>query len=239
MSTCTDIKHQLAVASRVLANEKVVDAFGHISHRHPDKPDRFLLSCSRSPGLVTPDDIMEHTLEGDPVDSKGEQKPFLERFIHGAVYEARPDVQAVVHNHAYDIIPFSISKTPIRPAIHVAATIGKNIPIWDIRDKFHDTDLLVRNMDHGRELVRFMGDAKVALMRGHGAVVCGSDIIEAVLNSLYLMVNAQIILKAKALGDDIVYLSDGEIELGSKTHIGTPPAKRAWEYLVSRIETDF
>ena len=144
----------LVIANRILAREDVVDAYGHVSVRHPTKPDHYLLSRSLSPELVTKDDIIEFMLDGTPVTDK--RPPYLERFIHGAIYEARPEIRAVVHSHAEDTLPFSISKTtPLCCVAHVASDMGTKVPVWDIADKFGDaTNLLVTNMAQGRDMAR-------------------------------------------------------------------------------------
>lgn len=236
MEDLKSVIRKLAVANRILAAEGVVDAFGHISVRHPGQSDRYLLSRSRSPELVQVDDIMVFDLDGTPSDPRG-RTPYLERFIHGAVYQARPDVFSVVHNHAYDVIPFSVSKTPLRPVSHTCGRIGFPIPVWDIRDKFGDTRLLVENMEHGRDLVACLGKSTVALMRGHGCVVTGSSIEDAVMTSIYLRVNAQLQMNAMRLGE-VTYLSLGEISLNSSANQPKIGNERAWEYLCSRAKVD-
>src|SRR3954470_2393381 len=149
-----DLVTELVIANRILATEDVVDAYGHVSVRNPDNPERFFLSHSKSPSLVEAGDIVEHTLDGQAAKPQ-KRALYLERFIHAAIYEARPDVIAVVHAHAEDILPFGIAQaTPLRPVIHSGSFIGANVPVWDIADRFGDTDLLVRNMDHGRDLAR-------------------------------------------------------------------------------------
>ena len=218
----------VVVANRILAREDVVDAYGHVSLRHPDDPERYLMSRSRSPELVTLDDILELRLDGEVVDGRGHGF-YAERYIHGAIYEARPDVMSVVHNHSHEVIPFTISKEPLRPAFHVAAAIGAHIPVWDIRDNFGDTDLLVVNMDHGRDLARGLGDNTVVLMRGHGCAVVGRSIHAAVLTSIHLQSNARVLTAARAFGE-VTYMSPGEIEMMTETSLGELSASRAWEY---------
>ncbi len=150
---------ELVIANRILAAEKVCDAFGHVSIRHPDDPRKFLLSRGRAPELIEASDIMQFTLEG--ATAAGNGKPYLERFIHGAIYEARPDVQAVVHSHSYSVVPFSVIGEKLRPIMHVCATIGADIPVWDPQHNFGDTDLLVADMQQGRDLARALGRAHV------------------------------------------------------------------------------
>jgi len=158
----------LVIANRILAHEGIVDAYGHVSLRNPTNPERFILSRSRSPELVEARDIMEFTLDGTVV-GDDRRPPYLERFIHGSIYEARPDVMAVVHSHAEETLPFGITEVALKPMMHVAGLIGPRIPVWDIAEKFGDnTNLLVTNTDQGRDLARRLGDSKVTLMRGHG-----------------------------------------------------------------------
>ena len=212
--------------------EGVCDAFGHISVRHPDRPDRYLLSCSRAPELVSADDIMEFELDGSPVDAQGRQ-PYLERFIHGAVYEIRPEVHSIVHNHATGVLPYSVTETPLRPIQHTFARIGAQIPVWDIRDRFGDTNMLVSNLEQGRDLAACLANNVVVLMRGHGCTVTAPTIAEAVLTSVYLQVNAQLQMDAMRLGD-VTYLTSGEIEANSQINQPKSGSERAWEYYKAR-----
>ncbi len=231
MSDVNLVIKKLVIANRILAAEGVVDAYGHISVRNPGNPKRYFLACSRAPELVTVADIMEFEMDGTAVDAKG-RKPYLERYIHGALYESRPEVNSVVHNHAREVVPFSVSKTTLRPIAHVCGRIGHHIPVWDIRDKFGDTDLLVVNMEQGHDLARCVGNNVAALMRGHGAVATGPAIEETVLTAIYLMVNARMQMDAMRLGE-VTYLSRGEIEKTlTQPKVGT---ERAWEYLTSRV----
>ncbi len=233
MDTLMNCLGELVVANRILAREGVVDAFGHISVRHPDNPEKYLLSVSRAPELITRDDIVEFTLDGEAADLR-DRTPYGERFIHGAIYEMRPDVHSVIHNHSHEIIPFGVTKsTTLRPIAHVGSPIGRNVRTWDIRDKYGETDLLVVNMDQGRDLGATLGDSRVALMRGHGAVVVGATIRQAVMTAVYLQVNAKLQLQTLQLGDPI-YLSDAEVENCFKRQMSPLGLDRAWEYWVAR-----
>ena len=222
----------LVVANRIIANERVVDAYGHVSIRHPLKADRYLLSRSRSPELVESADIMEFDLAGKPVDGD-KRPPYLERFIHGAIYEARPDVRAVIHSHAEEVLPFSIATTPLRPVVHAASFIGAHIPVWDIRDNFGDTNLLVMNMAQGRDLARCLGRDTVALMRGHGFAAAAGSILEVVRIGVYMPRNAQVLMSALRLGA-VTDLSRGEIEAHAAMQQDSPAMWRAWEYWAMR-----
>ena len=232
MSDVKQAIRDLVIANRILANEQVVDAYGHISMRHPDNPRRYLMSCSRSPELVTEKDIMEFELDGTPVG--GDKRiPYVERHIHGAIYEQRPDLNAAVHSHAEDVLPFGIAPTPLRPVIHSGGFMGASAPIWDIREKFGDTTLLVTNMEQGRDLAEALGDGCVTLMRGHGFAAAGTALSDVVRISVYLPKNARVQQKAMALGGP-VFLSPGEIEKRRAINPIGPETARAWEYWATR-----
>jgi ribulose-5-phosphate 4-epimerase/fuculose-1-phosphate aldolase len=229
MTDLNVLQRELVTANHILAREGVTDALGHISVRHPDRTDRFFLSCSRSPELVKLDDIMEYDLECNPIDQRG-RPMYFERPIHGAVYQARPDVISVVHNHAYEVIPFGLTKRPLKPCVHPAAGIGAHVPVWDSRTSFGDTNLLITDMDKGKDLARGMGESNSVLMRGHGCVVVGASIKQAVLNAIYFKINASLVLQCLQIGDEITYLSDGEIELTKKIVYADNSVTRMWDY---------
>ena len=233
MENMIEAVRHVVIANRILAHEGVVDAYGHVSIRHPDRPDRFLLSRSRSPELVTMDDILEFGLDGEPIDANG-PPGYAERYIHAAIFEARPDVQCAIHNHAQDLIPFTVTPTPLRPIFHTAARIGAEIPVWDIRDKFGDTNLLVVNIDQGRDLAKALGDHRMALMRGHGCAIGAPNIHAGVMTAIYAQVNARLQLQAMQLGE-VSYLSAGEIEcMNTSEYASTLGRERSWEYLRRR-----
>jgi HCOMODA/2-hydroxy-3-carboxy-muconic semialdehyde decarboxylase len=223
----------VVIANRILANEGVVDAYGHVSVRSPRDPTHYLLSRSRAPALVERGDIIEFDLEGQALGADA-RPPYLERFIHGAIYEARPDVQAVVHAHAEAVLPFTIVPTmPLQPVVHMASFIGARIPVWDIRDRFGDTNLLVVNMDQGRDLARGLGGERVALMRGHGFVAAGRSLPEAIRMAVYMPVNARVLLEALRLGE-VKPLSPGEVDAHASMKPDDPAMWRAWEYWAAR-----
>jgi ribulose-5-phosphate 4-epimerase/fuculose-1-phosphate aldolase len=232
MSVLDAAIRDLVTANRILANEKIVDAYGHVSIRHPDNPERFLLSCSRSPEFVEADDILEFGFDGEPI-VRGGKKPYLERFIHAGVYAARPDVQAVIHSHAAEVLPFSISTTPLQPVLNTASGIGEKVPVWDIRDQFGDTNLLVETIAQATDLARTLADNTVTLMRGHGFTAVGRTLIEALKTAIYLPLNAKVLMEALRLGG-VKPLSPGEIAVRLKTPIDSPAYTRAWEYWSNR-----
>jgi len=217
---------ELVTANRILAREQVVDSFGHISVRHPDNPQRYLLSRSRAPDCIEASDIMEFTLDGNPIDARG-RAPYLERFIHGALYEARPDVMSVIHNHSESVIPFGVTGKKIKPIYHMGASMGHDVPVWDSHDQFGDTALLVENMAMGRDLAKLVGAGATALMRGHGATVAGRNIRHAVYIAVYLEVNARLQKQAMDMGE-IKFLTPGEIDKVAE-RTGPYGINRAWE----------
>lgn len=232
MEDIVDRMRDLVFANRILAHEGVVDAFGHVSMRHPDDPERYFLSRSRAPELITADDIMEFTLDGEAIDGR-DRRPYGERPIHGAIYEMRADVSSVVHNHALELIPFGVTDTKLRPIVHVGAPIGADIPTWDIRDEFGDTDHLVVTMEQGRDLASRLGGGRVALMRGHGGVVAGATVREAVLTAVYLRINARLQLMSMPLGAPN-FLTPKEVELCTERQFSPLAIDRAWEYWCAR-----
>ena len=231
MAKLESLIEDLVVANRILATEGIVDAFGHVSARHPDREDRFLLARSVSPELVESLDIMEFTLDGAATDF-APGKPYLERFIHAAIYQTRTEVQSVVHSHSHGPIPFGLTGEKLRPVVHSCATIGEDVPVWDAQAGFGDTDLLVSDISMGLDLARALGEGNCVLMRGHGSTVVGKSIREAVYTAVYLEINAELQWKAKFLGK-AKFLSPGEIAEVNKRLGQSRPGEgfnRSWEY---------
>ncbi len=229
MAKKLNVVEELVTANRILANEGIVDSFGHISVRHPQRKDRYLISRARAPERIEASDIMEFTLEGEPIDKAKAKKlaPYTERHIHGAIYEMRPDAQSVVHNHSPSTIPFGITGNTLKPLLHMCASIGHEVPLWDSHDNFGDTALLVNSMAMGRDLAKQLGPGRSALMRGHGAVVAGQSIRHAVFISIYLELNAKLQMQAMSMGT-IKYLYKGEVDaVIARTSDYT--LNRAWE----------
>ena len=211
MSEISALVRDLVVANRILAGENVVDAYGHVSVRHPGNPQRFFLATSIAPEMVEEHHIIEFNLDCTPVRDDG-RPLYHERFIHGGIYEMRPDVQAVVHAHAEDVLPFSISATPLRPVIHSGSFMGAHVPVWDMADRFGpDTNMLVTNMEQARDLACCLGVNNVALMRGHGFSAAARSLIEVVRMAVYVPRNARVLTRALQLSPDVRALHDGEI----------------------------
>jgi ribulose-5-phosphate 4-epimerase/fuculose-1-phosphate aldolase len=237
MSTIDTIISDLVIANRILAKEDVVDAYGHVSIRHPDNPKHFFLSRSLAPELVEREDVVEFGMDGEPVGD--EKRPlYLERFIHAGILDARPDVMAVVHAHAEDILPFGLTpSTPLRPVIHAGSFIGASVPVWDIADNFGDTNVLVSNIAQARDLAKTLGGNNVALMRGHGFASAAKSLIEVVRMSVYLPRNARALLRAKQLGGEIKYLSQGEIDARNRGYSPySTETWRTWEYWANKAQ---
>ena len=235
MSSLDTLIQDLVIANRILAEEDVVDAYGHVSIRHPDNPNHFLIACSLAPELVNADDIVELDLDGQPLQDEG-RTLYLERYIHAAIFEARPDVMAVVHAHAEDTLAFAIADaTKLRPVIHSGSFIGSAVPVWDIADNFGDTNLLVTNIEQGRDLAKCLGGNNVALMRGHGFASAARSLIEVVRMSVYLPRNARALLRAQQLGGPIKYLSQGEIDARNRGYSPySTETWRAWQYWANK-----
>jgi ribulose-5-phosphate 4-epimerase/fuculose-1-phosphate aldolase len=199
----------LVAANHILGEQGIFDGFGHVSVRRGGNPNRYLLSRSLAPELVTADDIVELDLESKPLNAGG-RVMYLERFIHGAIYKARPDVNAIVHSHSPALIPFSVSSVPLRPVSHTAGFITDGVPIFDIRKASGFTDMLVSDADRAARLAATLGTQPAVLMRGHGVVVVGASLPIAVGRSIYLELNAKLQAQAIALGGPITYLDPQE-----------------------------
>jgi len=218
----------LAAASRVLAERGVVDAFGHISQRHPDSPDRYFMSTSMAPALVTPDDIIEYNLDSEPCNANG-RGSFLERFIHGEIYKARPDINSVAHSHSPSVIPFGLVDSKMQAMFHNAAFLAAGVPVFDISKKFGATDMLVSDCLKGVAFAECLADKDIALMRAHGSVACGPTLQLAVFRAVYTEVNSRVQHWTMALsgGGRIASLDEEEGRLADVPNQGA--CMRAWQ----------
>jgi ribulose-5-phosphate 4-epimerase/fuculose-1-phosphate aldolase len=215
----------LVAANRILYDQGVVDGFGHVSVRHDKDPKRYLLSRSMAPALVTRDDIIEYDLDSNPVDAQN-RASYLERFIHGELYKARPDVIAVVHSHSPAVIPFADTAVPLKPMNHIAGFLGTGAPVFEIRDTAGPaSDMLIRNASLGHALAATMGNHSVALMRGHGSVAAAQSIRHVVFRAVYTEVNARMQADAMKLGTP-TFLNPEEAAAAAKTNDGL--VERPW-----------
>lgn len=224
-----ELVHQLVLANRILAAQGVLDGYGHVSVRC--SPERFLLSRSLAPELVVHEDILECDLTSEPVVRKDE-RTYLERFIHGEIYRARPDVNAVVHSHAPAVVTFGIIDRPMRPVYHMAGFVGEGVSMFDIREFERGTDLLVTSPYLGEALARTLGRSSAALMRGHGCVVTADGLPGAVGKTIYLAVNAQLQRDAMSMDEAPKYLDAEEAVAATKMM----DYLRAWDLWCRKAE---
>ena len=225
-----ELVEELVIGNRILYHQKIVDAFGHLSVRDNQDPTKYLMSRHLAPGLVTAGDVVTLDLDSVPVHDIG-KRYYSERFIHGEIYKARPEVKAVVHCHAPQLIPFGATKVPLQPIYHMSGFLGAGVPIFEIREAGGITDMLVRTPDLGRALAAALGDKPVILMRGHGATMVGTSIKHVVYRAIYAALNAALQMEALRLGEP-TYLSPGEVERSGR--VSPLGLDRAWEYWLRR-----
>jgi ribulose-5-phosphate 4-epimerase/fuculose-1-phosphate aldolase len=226
LSASRGLIDDLVAGSRILADQGVLDAYGHISARSDKRPERFLMSRSRAPALVTAADLMELGADSEPA-AGDKRKGFIERYIHGEIYRARPEVMAVVHSHSPSVIPFGVTRTKLRPVYHMGSFLWSGAPVWDIRKVREQNDLLVRDRPLGEALAGALGKCNCVLMRGHGMTVVGDGVQEAVFRAIYTEMNARLQLQAAGLEGPIEFLSDEEGRRSSAANRGT--LERPWE----------
>jgi ribulose-5-phosphate 4-epimerase/fuculose-1-phosphate aldolase len=228
-----DFCYQLALANRIVAHEGVLDGFGHISVRHPEKPGHYLLSRSRSPELVEPGDILELDINSNVV-TPGNILPYGECVIHGEIFRARPDVTAICHHHSQAILPFCLTDLKLQPVMGLGATMGAVVPSWDSADEFNDTPMVLTTIAHGASLARALGKNAMVLMRRHGATVVGASLKEMVFRSIMTHRNAELQLRSHMVGK-VTPLSAGEARMAHDYSLQGRPLGRAWEYWVTRL----
>jgi HCOMODA/2-hydroxy-3-carboxy-muconic semialdehyde decarboxylase len=222
----------LAAASRILVDQGVFDAAGHVSMRHPSMPERFLMSRSLAPEMVTADDIMQFDLDCEAVDAQG-RRGFIERFLHGEIYRARPDVMAIAHSHSPPVIAFGLTQVPMRAMYHNAAFLAAGAPVFDIREKFGTTDIVISNAAKGAALAQTLADKSVALLRAHGMVAVGPSLPVAVFRAVFTVVSARIQHQAIALGGPLAALDEEEGRIGDIVNVET--VGRSWDLWKRRV----
>lgn len=221
---------ELVLANHILANEEVVDGYGHVSVRSPSNPNHYFLARAGAPALVTPAAITEYDLESNPVTDTS-VTGYTERFIHGEIYKARPDVMAVVHCHCPEVIPFANTSVPLQPMHHMGSFIGGGVPVFEIRNAGGETDMLIRTPALGRALAQTLGDKSAVLMRGHGAGIVASSLHVVVARAYYLNLNARLQLQAVQLGGKVTYLDSEESKKAATDY------ERSWDSWKSRVTT--
>lgn len=234
-SSLAEAFRELALANRIVANEGVLDAFGHVSMRHPDDPNRYFLSRSRAPQLVGPEDLIEYDLESRPIREPSVSQ-YSERVIHGEIYKARPEVMSVCHHHSPAFMPLLATHTDYVPVFHLGAVGGIKPPFWDQHDEFGDTNMLVVKPAEGASLARALGRHWMVLMNRHGVTVAGVSVKDCVFRTIYSDRNAAYQVQAMAIGDKVDALSPGETEISREIGSKTTGLVRAWEYWSMRVE---
>ena len=227
-----EVLEDLAAASRILVDQGVFDAAGHVSMRHPRHTERFLMSRSLAPALVTAADIMEFSLDSEACDARG-RTPFIERFLHGEIYRKRPDVMAIAHGHCPSVIPFGLVATPMRATYHNAAFLAAGVPVFDIRDTFGATDIVVSSSEKGAALAEALGDKSVVLLRAHGVVVVAPNLQAAVFRAVFTEISARVQLQAAVLGGPIAALDAEEGRKADAINLAT--VGRSWELWKRRV----
>jgi HCOMODA/2-hydroxy-3-carboxy-muconic semialdehyde decarboxylase len=227
-----EVLEDLAAASRILADQGVFDAAGHVSMRHPGHTERFLMSRSLAPALVTAADIMEFTLDSEACDARG-RTPFIERFLHGEIYRKRPDVMAIAHGHCPSVIPFGLVATPMRATYHNAAFLAAGVPVFDIRDTFGATDIVISGSEKGAALAEALGDKSVVLLRAHGVVIVAPNLQAAVFRAVFTEISARVQLQAAVLGGPIAALDAEEGRKADAINLAT--VGRSWELWKRRV----
>jgi ribulose-5-phosphate 4-epimerase/fuculose-1-phosphate aldolase len=233
-NTLMEARRELALANRIVANEGVIDAFGHVSMRHPDNPERYLLSRSRAPELVTSEDFIEYDVNSQPIRDPGVGQ-YSERVIHGEIYKARPDVNSVCHHHCSAFMPLLATSTDYMPVFHLGAVGGIRPPFWDQREEFGDTNMLVIKQEEGASLARALGKHWMVLMMRHGVTVAGTNVRDCVFRSVYTARNAEYQVRAMTIGSDVATLSAGETNLAGRISAKTTGLTRSWEYWSMRV----
>jgi ribulose-5-phosphate 4-epimerase/fuculose-1-phosphate aldolase len=228
-----ELVDKLVAANRILYHQGVVDGFGHASVRHDKSPGHFLLARNMAPGLVRRDDIVTFDLDGVAVDAGG-RRVYLERFIHGEIYRARPDVQAIVHSHSPSVIPFGVTGKSLRPIFHMSGFLGEGAALFEIREVAGDTNMLISDNRLGAALATSLGARSTVLMRGHGSTVVGDSIEQAVYRAIYAEVNAKLQLQAVTLGE-VTYLNANEAAKAASTN--NTQLARTWELWLREVGT--
>ena len=225
---------QVVMANRILSNEGILDALGHVSVRNPANPDTFFQARSISPFEVTPNDILEIDLDGDVV-TKTAMRPYGERFIHGAILKARPEMNAVFHGHFSAIIPFSVTNTLIRPITHVGGFLYQGVPIYD--DYEPGDGMLIRTKHEGERIARHLGQHRVHLLRGHGCNIVAEDLLRLVASAIHLRDNATIQWQALLSGREAKYLSTEEAKAAMEIALfDASPIQRMWGYWAAKVK---
>jgi len=203
----------LVAANHILYTKNIVDGLGHVSARHDKDPNLYVLAAEKAPGLVEREDLAIYDLDSN-AQTLRDRRPYNERFIHGEIYKARPDVKSVIHCHTPSLVTFCLCQVPLRPLYHMSGFLGCGVARFEIREFAKEaTDMLVSSPQLGASLAKVLADKQIVLMRGHGATMAGQSVKHAVYRAIYAALNAIMQMDAMRMGE-ITFLSDQEAMKG-------------------------
>lgn len=217
----------LVTATRIMINEKVLDVFGHVAFRDPDRKDVFWMGLAGAPARIATADVQPFDMESGAPLIPTEAELFSERCMYAALFRARPDLQAACHHHAEALMPYCLGAQPLGAISQTGGWMGARVPLWDSRNRFGDTSLLVTEMVQAEDLAGAMGGGTIVLMRGHGTMVAGFDLRDMTYRTVHACREARCDSAARVLGN-VTVLSPGEIERCGK--IAPPAIARAWAH---------
>jgi ribulose-5-phosphate 4-epimerase/fuculose-1-phosphate aldolase len=221
---------ELVLANRILANEGILDGYGHVSVRNPTNPNHYFLARAIAPALVAVADVIEYDLDSKPVTNTS-ASGYTERFIHSEIYKGRPDVMAIVHCHCPEVLPFSVTSVAMQPMYHMGFFIAEGVPVFDIRKAAGITDMLISTSEIGRALAQTLGSRSAVLLRGHGAVIAATSLHLVVGKAYYLNLNARLQWQAIQLsGGKVTYLDPEEAKKAANNNY-----ERSWDFWKSRL----
>jgi ribulose-5-phosphate 4-epimerase/fuculose-1-phosphate aldolase len=220
------LREQVATAVRLLTAEGIMDFNGHLSVRAPDAPDQILINPRRiSRNAVLAKEIVRVDLRNRPV--KDELEPPSETPLHTAIYRQRADVMSVAHIHPMIATAFSIAQVPIVPVFTLGCIFGDGVPVFNKPD-------LIRSDQLADELAESLGNARAALMYGHGAVVVGEN-VEACFNAcIWFEENAKKLLAARQMNGAIKPFTPEEIARLKKQMWQPEVLRKTWDYYVDK-----
>lgn len=259
-SSLTTALRALITANHILHYHNVVDAYGHISIRHPSDSSVYIMCAYMPPALVSgPEDLIHyHISDSSPVDPNA-PKGYSERFIHGEIFKCYPSVNCVIHSHAEEVLPYVVTGVSLKAVYHMSGFLGRDgCPVFDIDPLYQEgeqRDMLVNNMRFGKALAdKFASDPSaedpehtVVLMRRHGFTTVGRDIVTAVYRAIYTRINAEAQTKAMAIarhnpdGEGQFAFGDGFEPLTAEQEKGTKIMNEAfqdkpWRLWVREVE---
>ena len=232
--TAQEAIQQVVMANRILANEGLLDALGHVSVRNPENTSTYLQARSISPFEVTREDILEINLDGKVV-TQTTMRPYGERIIHGAILKARPEMNAVFHGHPPAVIPFSVTDIPLRPIMHVGSFLYQGVPVYD--DYEPGYGMLIKTKEEGERIAKHLGEHRVQLLRGHGCNIVAENLPQLVVSAIYLRDNATVQWQTLLLGKEPTYIPPDVAKVTMQVVLFGPiPTARMWSYWVARVK---